>query len=84
MLKRVAELPKRVKSGREPYVAKDVREFLRNCTYDAAEVTIEGKTSKNVYIAIRRYMSLNPELCKTISVFMRNGKVYLYRDETRS
>lgn len=84
MLKRVAELPKRVKSGGEPYVAKDVREFCRNRTYDVAEVTAEGKTSKSVFFAIRRYLKRNPDKCKGVGCCMRNGRTYLYRDETRS
>ena len=84
MLKRVSDLPEGRTISRDSYVAKDVREFARNRTYDVAEVTAEGKTSQNVYAAIKHYIQKNPEQCKGIGCCMRDGKTYLYRDEIGS
>lgn len=83
MLKKVHDLPdNRGFGSKESYVAKDVREFCRNRTYDVAELTVEGKSSKQVYAAIK-HIKKNPDKCKGIGACMRNGRVYLYREVER-
>ena len=81
MLKRVRELPKpKSPAGRESIVAKDVREFCRNTTYDVAEVTIEGIKGPKVLVdSLKRYIRQHPEQCEGIGAALRDGRAYLYR-----
>lgn len=83
MLKRVSELPETVRNRRESFVAKDVREFARNQTYEIAEVTAEGKTAKQVILALRMYIKHHPDQCKGIKAAIRSGRAYLYREVAR-
>ena len=78
MLKRVSELPK-TKYRRESIVAKDVREFARNKTYDAAEVVIEGKDGKQIADLLKRHLSSNRDKYPDVRCCTRGGKAYLYR-----
>ena len=85
MLKRVSDLPDRKgPGGRESYVARDVREFCRNRTYDVAELTYGGKAAKNVCSLVRQYIAKHPGTCKGVRVCVRDGKTYIYRDEIGS
>lgn len=81
MLKRVRELPKpKSPTGRESIVAKDIREFCRNTTYDVAEVINENSKSPKVLVdSLRQYIRLHQEQCKGVGVAVRNGKAYMYR-----
>lgn len=85
VLRRVGELPEATRPSRRgtSYVAKDVREFCRNTTYDVAEVTIEGKDPKNVIQALRTYIARYPDACRGVRAVFRGGKVYLEREVTR-
>lgn len=85
MLKRVSELPA-LKTGvpnQESYVAKDVREFARNHTYDVAEISYEGKPAKNVAASCRMYIKKHHDQCEGVRVHLRGGKVFLEREVSR-
>lgn len=83
MLKRVSELPDTVRKSREGVVAKDVREFCRNQTYEVAEVTIEGKTAKQIVQLMRQYIKRHQDQCSGVTAALRGGKAYLCREVTR-
>ena len=78
MLKRVSELPN-TKYRKESIVAKDVREFARNKTYEAAEVVIEGQDGKQIADLLKRYLRTNREKYPDVRCCTRGGKAYLYR-----
>ena len=80
MLRRVRELPKpKGSGGRESYVARDVREFCRNRTYDVAEVAYEGKPAKSVVDSLKHYITRHPDQCAGVWAALRDGRAYLYR-----
>lgn len=83
MLKRVSDLPQRKSRSAEPYVAKDVREFCRNQTYDYAEVIAEKRKPNAVAAVLRLYIKRHPDTCKGVKVAQRNGHVYLCREVQR-
>lgn len=86
MLRRVGELPEPTRPGRRrgsSYVAKDVREFCRNATYDVAEVSYEGRSAKNVTAALKAYIAQNPDACRGVRAVLRGGRAYLEREATR-
>lgn len=86
MLRSVGELPEPARPGRRPgasYVAKDVREFCRNTTYDVAEVTVEGRDPRNVVQALKNYINKHPDACRGVRAVSRGGRAYLEREATR-
>ena len=87
MLKRVNELPDTVRKSREGVVAKDVREFCRNQTYEVAEVTVINTSDAGHYEQIvqlmRQYLKRHQDQCRGVTAALRGGKAYLCREVTR-
>ena len=68
-----------IQSG-DSYLAKDVREFMRQ-GMDFAVVTHEGRSAANIMHALSVYIRKHPEIEKEIYCCRRKDTVYLYRKE---
>ena len=76
----VRELPRSAWGGarREPYAAKDVREFMR-LGYEVAAVEVAGREAKNVAAALEHYVRSRG--IKGIRAVQRSGTAYLVRED---
>jgi len=78
-IRQVREVPaRRGPAAREPYVAKDVRDFMR-LVYDAAAVESDGRDGKTVAAMLRRYIKVRG--IKNVNAVLRNGTAYLVRED---
>ena len=80
----VKELPV-LKSGRaagEPYVAADMREFVRK-GMDVAVLEVDGKKAGAIVDACKRYIKAHPEQLRGCKAGVRGGKAYVWREVER-
>ena len=80
----VRELPV-LKSGRaagEPYVAADMREFVRK-GMDVAVLEVEGKKAGAIVDACKRYIKAHHEQLRGCKAGVRGGKAYVWREVER-
>lgn len=80
----VKELPVR-KSGRaagEPYVAADMREFVRK-GMDVAVLEYDGRKAGAIVGACKRYIKAHPEQLRGCKAGVRGGKAYVWREVER-
>ncbi len=78
----VPELPDAKGFTQDSYVAKEIRAFLRlKC--DVAEVTVEGKTCKQIGQAMCSYLKKHANKYPNVRYAVRSGHVYLYLEEER-
>lgn len=80
----VKELPV-LKSGRaagDPYVAADMREFVRK-GMDVAVIEIEGKKPESVVSACKKFIKDRPEQYRGVHAGVRGGRAYVWREDPR-
>lgn len=80
----VKELPV-LKSGRaagEPYVAADMREFVRK-GMDVAVLEYDGRKAGTIVDACKRYIKAHPDKLRGVHAGMRGGKAYVWREVER-
>lgn len=80
----VKELPV-LKSGRaagKPYVAADMREFVRK-GMDVAVLEYDGRKARTIVDACKRYIKAHPEQLRGVRAGMRGGKAYVWREVER-
>lgn len=78
-MRQVRELPKATRAfGSEPYVAKDVREFVRSGAR-IAEVTYEGRDAKQIVVSLRKFVQSRG--IERIAVVQRDKRAFLVREE---
>ena len=80
----VKELPV-LKSGRaagEPYVAADMREFVRK-GMDVAVLEYDGRKARTIVDACKRYIKAHPDRLRGCKAGVRAGKVYVCREVER-
>ena len=80
----VKELPVRTGPGGgvEPFVAADLREFIRK-GMDVAVIEHEGKKPESVAVACKKYIKAHPEQYRGIKSGVRGGRAYVWREDPR-
>ena len=80
----VKELPVRTgpNGSVEPFVAADVREFVRK-GMDVAVLEYDGRKAGAVVDACKRYIKAHPDKLRGVKAGMRGGRAYVWREVER-
>ena len=80
----VKELPVRTGPGSsvEPFVAADMREFVRK-GMDVAVLEYDGRKAGAIVDACKRYIKAHPDKLRGVKAGMRGGKAYVWREVER-
>ena len=80
----VREVPKRVRgfAAGEPYVAADMREFVRK-GMDVAVLEYDGRKARTIVDACKRYIKAHPDRLRGVRAGMRGGRAYVWREVER-
>ena len=79
MLREVTDLPTLNGRGRKSYVERDAIDFARS-DMAIAEISYEGKTWSNVYMAARHWVRRHRDQCPGVIVAHRGEHVYLVKE----
>ena len=79
MLREMTDLQPVLRYSPRSYVAKDIVDFAQS-GMAVAEISYEGKTWHNTYMAARSWVRKHSDQCPGVSVTRRGERVYLVKE----